>query len=290
MSDSQPSLQVSSTLPTGSSHKAYLDTTVVANILLRSDAVGKRSVDAIKRFDRTEMPEYALKELKAGPLMAWIWTHNKLNETKSWADTFAAINAISATPRRNFSATARQALQQAAEADKASFVTAIGIAVTADAAIDRALADRYRLYCRRKLLLAWRRRRKVANHISMPLRCFVEGDLLELSGGNLAFERYSCPRNADCDVFKLLTTMPDEVGRLMEVVKKQPQKPENAKRYQALRHIHRTPKRPFSDSLCRDLGDAIFALAAPADCVILTTNLKDHDPLAKALGKVAVEP
>jgi hypothetical protein len=288
--DSQQSLQDSTSSPTGSPSRAYLDTTVVANALLRSDATGKRCAEAIERYAYSEMPEYALKELKAGPLSAWVWAHNKFNETRSFADTLAAIGVISSTPRRNFSASALQALQQAAEADKASFVTDLGLPGDGGAPIDRALADRYRLYLRRKVISAWRRRRTVVSHVSLPLLCFIEGDLLEKSGGNLAFERYSCPRNADCDVFKVLSRMRDDVYRLMEVVKAQPQKPENTKRYQALRHIHRTPNRAYSDSLCRGLGDAVFSLMAPRDCVILTTNIKDHGPLAKAVGKVAVEP
>lgn len=290
MPASQPNLQDSNSSPIGSRSKAYLDTTVIANALLRSDAIGRRCAEAIRRFAHSEMPEYALKELKAGPLSAWIWCHNKLNETRSFADTLAAINAVSATPRRNFSATARQAFQQAAETDKASFVTALQLTGEGGAPVDRALADRYRLYLRRKVILAWQRRRTIASHTSMPLRCFIEGDLHELGGGNLAFDRYSCPRNAKCEVFNVLIHMPDDVGRLMEVVKAQPQKTENTKRYQALRHIHRTPNRAFSDTLCRGLGDAVFALMAPPDCVILTTNVKDHTPLAHALGKVAMEP
>lgn len=46
----------------------------------------------------------------------------------------------------------------------------------------------------------------------------------------------------------------------------------------------------LTDSQCRDLGDAVFALLAPHDSVILTTNLKDHEPLASALGKTAQLP
>jgi hypothetical protein len=33
------------------------------------------------------------------------------------------------------------------------------------------------------------------------------------------------------------------------------------------------------------LGDAVFALLAPHDFAILTTNLKDHEPLAERAWK-----
>jgi hypothetical protein len=38
------------------------------------------------------------------------------------------------------------------------------------------------------------------------------------------------------------------------------------------------------------LGDALFAFFAPSDCEILTTNLRDHSPLAASLNKHAVLP
>jgi len=50
------------------------------------------------------------------------------------------------------------------------------------------------------------------------------------------------------------------------------------------------PNSRFDREDCRALGDAYFALFAPADADILTTNLKDHRPLAEALGKTAVSP
>ena len=290
MPDSQPLRQDSSNSPTGLQSKAYLDTTVVANALLRSDQIGQRSVEAIRRFDVAEMPEYAIKEFKAGPLSGWIWCHNKFNETRSLADTIAAINSISATPRRNFSASARQAFEQPTKTDQASFAQVLDLGQHAEPILDKALADRYRLYLRRRITQAWQRRRSIATKVSMPLLCFIEGELETDSGGGLHFERYSCPRDSDCSVFAELCKRGDAVGRILAALENQGDKPENQKRYQALRHIVRTPKRGFSDNKCRDLGDAVFAIMAPPDSIILTTNIKDHGPLASALGKVALEP
>jgi hypothetical protein len=288
--DSPPPPRDLSNSLTGSQPRAYLDTTVVANALLRSDQAGQRCVEAIRRFRIVEMPEYAIKEFKAGPLSAWIWCHNKFNETRSLADTLAAINSISATPRRNFSASARQAFEQATKADQTSFAQVLDLGQQAEPILDRALADRYRYYLRRRITQAWQHRRSIATEVSMPLLCFVEGELETDSGDSLHFERYSCPRNSDCSVLAELSKRADAVRRIWEVLANQQDKAENQKRYQALRHIVRTPKRSFTDSKCRDVGDAVFAIMAPHDAVILTTNIKDHRPLASALGKVAVEP
>lgn len=290
MSDSQQNLPVSSTSQTGSRSKAYLDTTVLANALLRQDAKGQASINAIRSFIYTETPEYALKELRAGPLHGWIWCHNKFNETRSFADTFAAINIISATLQRNLGSTARQAIEQALHADKGIFLIAIEGDQGTKVDLDRVLADRYRYYLKRRITNAWRRRRTVVDNVSMPLHCFVEGDLTEDKNGNLSFERLGCAGASKCAALEALASRPHEVQKLADAVKAAPPKPENQKRHKALRHIIRTPTRPFPDSMCRNLGDAVFAIMAPPDSIIMTTNMKDFAVLATALGKSIQEP
>jgi hypothetical protein len=70
----------------------------------------------------------------------------------------------------------------------------------------------------------------------------------------------------------------------------EPDKAENRNRSRALRAILRTPERPFTDDICRQLADAYFVLIAPADAVILTTNDRDIKPLASALNKSTGTP
>jgi hypothetical protein len=41
---------------------------------------------------------------------------------------------------------------------------------------------------------------------------------------------------------------------------------------------------------CRVFGDAYFVLFCPSNAVILTTNLRDIDPMAIALGLMARRP
>ena len=76
--------------------------------------------------------------------------------------------------------------------------------------------------------------------------------------------------------------------KLREAVLKQPSKAENTHRARALKELIRN--RPLTDSLCRWLGDAVFVFFAPTDSVVLTTNVKDHQPLAQALGKGVEAP
>ena len=58
--------------------KTLVDTTVIANALLKAKAERGSAILAIKRFEESFAPVYAIKELKAGPLKNYIWFHNKL--------------------------------------------------------------------------------------------------------------------------------------------------------------------------------------------------------------------
>jgi hypothetical protein len=65
---------------------------------------------------------------------------------------------------------------------------------------------------------------------------------------------------------------------------------EDRERRKVLKRLVNTPKLPLDRESCRALGDAIFAFFCPEDAVVLTTNVRDHEPLARAVGKRAVAP
>jgi len=69
---------------------AFIDTTVLADALLEKNGCSGRILSA---FKESEVPQYAIKEFKAGPLRYWIWTHNKLVATKSLSKTIEAIQS-----------------------------------------------------------------------------------------------------------------------------------------------------------------------------------------------------
>jgi hypothetical protein len=75
---------------------------------------------------------------------------------------------------------------------------------------------------------------------------------------------------------------------MRNAIKKQPIKRENTRRLQVLKTL--LNQRPLTKKDCRDLGDAYFAFFAPESTDILTTNRRDHEPLAGALGKRVVCP
>ena len=65
---------------------------------------------------------------------------------------------------------------------------------------------------------------------------------------------------------------------------------EDRNRRSVLSQLIRQPQKHITEEECRWLGDAIFAFFCPRAAVILTTNMRDHVPLAEAIGKRAENP
>src|ERR1700729_967557 len=94
--------------------KAFVETTVLADALLKPEA-GKTAREALRKYEVTELPEYALKEFKAGPLKNVVWFHNKLVTTSSFVKAIDALQKMSLSPKRYTTATALEALREAAK-------------------------------------------------------------------------------------------------------------------------------------------------------------------------------
>lgn len=269
--------------------KAYVETTVLADALLKPGARSVSATSAIRRFQESLLPVYAIKEMKAGPLNHYVWLHGKLVTTASWEKTLEQLRRMAMTPRKYWVSTAVEALAAAAHNNRnvtlQSLVGKYGRLATEDAVI----CDRYRLSLRGIIMRAWKRRRKLTTSVVDELACYAEINIAE-ERGLIDLGETKCEPKDECALAAVLRKDPEALRRLRDAVESQPQKPENTKRLQVLRDLIRIPKQKLTAQQCRQLGDAVFAFFCPADAVILTTNTKDLSPLAGALGKSAQRP
>ena len=271
--------------------KAFVETTVLTDFLLKGKSDrGILAARALATFDETLLPVYSIKEFQFGPLKNFTWFHNKLAATQSFARSLQALQGMSMTPRRYLVSTALEALQGAASAFSAnqnlsSLVQKYG----AKAKLDSILCDSFQTSLKANIIRAWRKRRLVTTSIVQPLPCFTETEPKEVSG-QLVLPAQQCAPEQECCLAANLRSRSGELQELRKTIQGQDQKAENVKRGQVLRSLYRTPKRLLTPEMCRHLGDAYFALFAPGDSVILSTNLKDLAPLAECLGKTVERP
>lgn len=264
--------------------KAYIDTTILTNVLLNVGQTREKSKSALARYSETQLPEYAVKEFRAGPFAAFIWLHNELAQSHSYGSALKALQALFGSLKRNMPATAFQALVNAQNSIGHYTPAQLEKKYGAHAKLDNILCDEVRLSLRRKVLRAWAGRHSIASKPVLSLPCF-DGKGPEFRRGIFELKRGGCPRHIDCSLRARMIKRPDHLIALRDAVMRQPQKPENARRLKALNNLVRVPKQHMNDTDCRRLGDAVFAFFAPRDTRILTTNPKDHRPLAAALGK-----
>lgn len=268
--------------------KAYVDTTILTDVLLKTGEAARSANAAIKRFSDSELPVYAIKEFKSGPLRNFAWMHNKFAQTASYKNALKALQRMSLTPKRYTTATAIEALSTAAHSLGSRTGPALAKKYGPRATLDSMLADEYRLALKSKIFLAWRRRRSVTTKVVQSLPCYPEvapiekRGLIEVSPAKCDNSERECclasPLKGSPEVLKALRAACDLDRR------------EGLRRSKVLRQLIRKPKVPMTDRMCFDLGDAVFAFFAPDDATIISTNLKDHEALAGAIGKKVEGP
>jgi hypothetical protein len=269
--------------------KAYVDTTILTNVLLKTGVLRNAGLVALKRYDSTEMPTYAIKEFKAGPLSYWVWLHNKLKLRGSLADAVEAVRKLHPLQAHR-KATCMEALEVALKEQKGAAVGEWVKKYGKNGQPDAIIADRLRYSLRRRILKAWLDRRKLVSTVVLPLNCYQESPPQEGRDGLLTLEPVACGSPGDCEVARQMKERSSDLVRLRDVLITLATKTENRQRLSTIKDFIRVPKRPVTERMCRSLGDAVFAFFAPPGSVILTTNTADHRPLANALGKSVETP
>jgi hypothetical protein len=273
------------------SSSAFVDTTVLANHLLKDGAIAKASRDALRSFPETLLPVYALKELRAGPLSYFVWIHNRLAS----GTLAAAIGAIARVSGRapGRAATGAEALEIAARSAEASVPTNKALAAQHGLSADphESIKAEWVLHLRRIILRAWKRRRQQTTKVVAPLACFTEHDPRLTADGLIDFYPIDgCGSSPTCTVAMLMARERQLVRLLRDAIPVSSTRDQDVKRRKALKHLIKRGESSFTGVQCRQLGDAVIAFLAPKGSVILTTNVSDLAPLATALSKSAQAP
>jgi hypothetical protein len=212
-----------------------------------------------------------------------------LVETNSFSATFASLQRLSGTPQRYLTSTSIEALRVSAYGSERTTLKHLSAKYGETAAFAAVQRDEYRLAIKNAVLRAWKRRRRITSEVVEPLSCYLEVGPYEIRG-LLELQPVRCNAPDGCALSAKLRQSLDELKKMKQAVDAQVQKPENIHRARALKEIIRKPRSPVSEEKCRHLGDAMIALLAPTDAVILTTNKRDLAPLANALNKRVEKP
>jgi hypothetical protein len=272
-----------------SKSKAYVETTVLADALLKPDTPKQsRALAALARYGETLLPVYSIKELKAGALGHFAWLHDKFVQTKSLADTVQAMSSMNPYFLAGRRSTALEALAAATR------LLVAGSDVTGDyMSRDSEDADRYRLALAKLIVLSWKKRRKLTHQTIQELDCYIEAaPRTDKTSGFFDLSPQYCSVEKRCSLEGDLKApqAKELLIALRDAIPESSSRVEDRNRRSVLNQLIRQPQKHITEEECRWLGDAIFAFFCPRDAVILTTNMRDHVPLAEAIGKRAEAP
>jgi hypothetical protein len=268
--------------------RAVVDTTILVDALLKAGPEKKRAKRALARCSESILHRYALKEFRRGALSAYVWLHNKLVTSRSIPGAMVAISTLM-PHRRNLPSTALQALAQAIETADAPSLSSLSSSYGADANPSDVNVERVILSLESTILRAFRNRVRLTTSLLGELHCFPD-TAPRSSRGQIELDRQGCKIDRECSMAPELKADTGRAKVLWQATGTQASRPEITRRAKALRKVWRTPKRLFDASDCLCLGDAVFSFFAPPNSVVLTTNIKDHGPLARSVGLEAITP
>lgn len=268
---------------------AYLDTTVLTDILLKIGEPQEQARAAVHSFETSQLPVYAIKEFKRGPLKNFSWFYNKIVTTNDFSKAMAALHAVSRTPMRYLTSTALEAAVTACTSIAPATLGELVAKYGEEAEQGNVYRDEMRLALKRQIYKAWFSRRSVTTETVGPLSCYREEAPYE-KRGLIELDPKKCDRELTCCLAASLRSMKDDLEKLKTAIDEGGSiREEDRRRAKALRHVYRT-KAAVTDEVCRHLGDAVIVAYAPRDATILTTNLKDHTLLANAIGRTVASP
>jgi len=263
--------------------KAFLDTTVLTDILLKTADKKKKSFAAINKYSESHLPVYAIKEFKAGPLLNFAYVHDKLLIQGKLSTTIEAINRLYHKPYKKSTA-----LDALATATSLISNSEFQVKRQKDQSInrDKELADELRINLKRLIFTAWKKRRKVTDIITLPLSCYEEKPPKLNNDNSINLKPTSCKPKHECCLADELKSNIDILRKLDNEIKKDLSKNERKRQHKVLNSIiKKKNKFIIGDRECRNLGDVIIVFFCPKGSSILTTNKRDFDLLAAPLNK-----
>lgn len=266
----------------------FVETTVLTALLLKTGRDRQNAADAIAAYTDVLVPHYALKELKLGPLQHYWWFFDKLRQERSLSSALEALHRLSRTPQRGKASTALEVHASVTRYFGQFRPSEILKQHGDDDDLDTVMADFTRLEIKRLILKAWQLRDTIGTRYD-PLECYPDAEIRE-DGQKLDLKPNQCPSSSRCALQRKILESPADLDSVIDALAQMPSKPENVNRRKVLREIRKRPNAPIRPDACRKIGDAYFALRCPKTVDLLTTNTKDIEPLASALGKAVKTP
>jgi hypothetical protein len=255
--------------------RAFLDTSILTIYCLSAAKEREQIVSALKNYSEVILFRYAIKEFECGPLRAFVLVHQCLLGQRGFEQVLHWIERLLGTPRRNLPATAlfaiRSAYARAAVELRNTYFT------------DSNFRNVMRLHLKRQVLTGWDARLQIANRIIPDLPCYPEtGPTMDRK--NLRLPQPRCYPSTPCALVSGNGYDRRDIQKLLLAIDSMPAN-RQVDRWRGT--LSKILKGPISHRDCRGVGDAFFCLFAPLDSTVVTTNIRDHRPLAASLGKTA---
>jgi hypothetical protein len=274
-------------------NKAFLETTACVDLLF--DYKGESLTGILKDYPSRVTSWYSLMEIKKGVLQYLVYFYGILHELNSWSSVQKTLNGLhSSFHKKRLLAILREieALYR-----QEFFHKPLGSAgLREDENLDRQLCREAKRYLHLKLRKYEQGLKHIVDTITNEMNCFKDMDPPRYEHEKWFNDKKTCTKSRySCDIYNFFIRHDDDLDKIITALKaiETPDK-ETTERIKALKELRKKTElgRSFDNNqevdakLCYSCSDAILALTAPRDSVIITSNQKHFEPICNALTKI----
>ena len=137
------------------------------------------------------------------------------------------------------------------------------------------------------IVSSWKKRSTLFGGPFHILACYPDAPL-ETNTPLIKIDPRDCPSGTDCCLKNILTKRQKELAAVRQSLKSRTDKLEVARFGKVIKQLEKHPTSVMRPQDCRAFGDAYFVLLCPPKAVVLTTNVRDFQPMAAVL-KVKIQ-
>jgi hypothetical protein len=145
------------------------------------------------------------------------------------------------------------------------------------------LADYIRYELKRAIMRSWNSRTHLFGGPYHILTCYPDAPISEAMK-RLEVKPDECASKSECCLKPALAKRGKDLAAMRNALKGDTGRKEIVQRARILRQLEKHFTSLMGIKECRAFGDAYFVLFCAANAVILTTNVRDIEPMAAALG------
>lgn len=270
---------------------AFLETTAIVDLIFKDATTQRRVLGTIANYSKSYTSIYVRMECKRGVLQNLIYLHSKVSLLDNLDDVFLAISRLPHL-QKNKLHTILEALEIFFRTSYTKVKFSTLMAQHGDITVDSYIKTGIESFLSNKISTFWDKFINSVNYVINSQDCFSNiARPLKANGSKVYYNSPSRCGHPDpkCSIRIFVNQNMEDFKSILSALKNiNDPDSETLKRIKGLKEILRNHRREIIKTDCWSCSDAVLAVEAPPNAVVINNNRKHYDPICTAISKQSI--